>query len=295
MVATILSGKAIAAEVKAELAVRVEALKSAGVQPSLGTLQVGEDPASVAYVNGKHRDSAELGVDSVRVDLPSTASVADVKKAIQDLNDAREITGFIIQLPLPAGHDEEAMLELMDPAKDADGLHPFNLGKLVLGVAGELTTPLPATPHAVVQMAKRSGIELAGKHVAVVGRGLTVGRPLGLLLTRRGVDATVLLTHSRTPDLASVVRQADVVVAATGQPSLVTPDMIKPGAAVFDVGITRGPVGPNGKAKLVGDVHPDVAQVAGYVSPVPGGVGLMTRAMLLHNVVSAAERRAGLL
>ena len=290
MAATILSGKAIAAEVKAELKERVEAVKSVGLQPCLGTLQVGEDPASVAYVNGKHRDSAELGIDSVRVDLPSSATIADVKKAIQDFNDAREITGFIIQLPLPVGHNEEAMLELMDPAKDADGLHPFNLGKLVLGVAGSLETPLPATPHGVVQMAVRSGIELAGKHVAVVGRGLTVGRPLGLLLTRRGVDATVVLAHSKTPDLAATVRQADVVVAATGHPSLVTPDMIKPGAAVFDVGITRGPVGPSGKAKLVGDVHPDVAEVAGHLSPVPGGVGLMTRAMLLHNIVTAAER-----
>ena len=290
MTAQILSGKAIAAEVKAELADRVSALKHLGVHPKLGTLQVGDDPASVAYVNGKHRDAEELDIESVRVDLPTGASTADVRTAIEDFNSARDITGFIIQLPLPVGHNEEAMLELMDPAKDADGLHPFNLGKLVLGVSGQLETPLPATPHGVVQMAQRSGIELAGKHVAVVGRGLTVGRPLGLLLTRRGVDATVVLAHSRTPDLAETVREADVVVAATGNPGLVTPDMVKPGAAVFDVGITRGPVGPNGKAKLVGDVDPAVAEVAGYLSPVPGGVGLMTRAMLLHNVVTAAER-----
>lgn len=290
MSATILSGKDIAAEIKTELADRVQALNHLGVHPKMGTLQVGDDPASVAYVNGKHRDAEELGIESVRVDLPSGASTADVRQAIEDFNSASDITGFIIQLPLPVGHNEEAMLELMDPAKDADGLHPFNLGKLVLGVAGQLETPLPATPHGVVQMAQRSGIELAGKHVAVVGRGLTVGRPLGLLLTRRGVDATVVLAHSQTPDLASTVREADVVVAATGRPGLVTPDMIKPGAAVFDVGITRGPVGPSGKAKLVGDVDPAVAEVAGYLSPVPGGVGLMTRVMLLHNVVTAAER-----
>lgn len=292
MTATILSGKVIAAEVKAELKERVESLHAHGIRPCLGTLQVGQDPASVAYVNGKHRDCDELGIESVRVDLPDDASADDVRAAIRDLNEASQVTGFIIQLPLPDGHDEQAMLELMDPAKDADGLHPFNLGKLVLGVSGELETPLPATPHGVVQMAQRSGIELAGKRVVVVGRGLTVGRPLGLLLTRRGIDATAVLAHSRTPDIASVVREADVVVAATGRPSLITPDMVKPGAAVFDVGITRGPVGPTGKSKLVGDVHPDVAEVAGYLSPVPGGVGLMTRAMLLHNVVSAAERGA---
>ena len=290
MTATILSGKAIAAEVKAELAERVKTLHARGAQPCLGTLQVGQDPASIAYVNGKHRDCEELGIASVRVDLPEDASEADVRAAIRDLNSAEDVTGFIIQLPLPEGHDEQAMLELVDPAKDADGLHPFNLGKLVLGISGDLETPLPATPHGVIQMAERSGIELAGKRVVVVGRGLTVGRPLGLLLTRRGVDATAVLAHSRTPDLPSVVREADVVVAATGRPSLITPDMVKPGAAVFDVGITRGPVGPSGKAKLVGDVHPDVAEVAGHVSPVPGGVGLMTRAMLLENVVTAAER-----
>lgn len=290
MTATILSGKAIAAEVKAELKERVEALHKRGIKPCLGTLQVGQDPASTAYVGGKHRDCEELGIGSVRVDLSEDASEADVRAAIRDLNESSEVTGFIIQLPLPDGHNEEAMLELMDPAKDADGLHPFNLGKLVLGVSGELETPLPATPHGVVQMAERSGIELAGKRVVVVGRGLTVGRPLGLLLTRRGIDATAVLAHSRTPDLGAVVREADVVVAATGRPSLITPDMVKPGAAVFDVGITRGPAGPSGKSKLVGDVHPDVAEVAGYLSPVPGGVGLMTRAMLLENVVAASER-----
>ncbi|MGO1514245.1 bifunctional 5,10-methylenetetrahydrofolate dehydrogenase/5,10-methenyltetrahydrofolate cyclohydrolase [Agrococcus casei] len=290
MTAQILSGKAIAAEIKAELKDRVDALGGLGVHPKMATLQVGDDPASVAYVNGKHRDAEELGIESVRVDLPSGASTADVRKAIEDFNSARDITGFIIQLPLPVGHNEEAMLELMDPGKDADGLHPFNLGKLVLGVSGQLETPLPATPHGVVQMAQRSGIELAGKHVAVVGRGLTVGRPLGLLLTRRGVDATVVLAHSQTRDLVATVREADVVVAATGRPGLVTADMVKPGAAVFDVGITRGPVGPNGKAKLVGDVDPGVAEVAGFLSPVPGGVGLMTRVMLLHNIVTAAER-----
>lgn len=290
MTAITLDGVATAASVKSELRERVQALASHGVRPGLGTLLVGDDPASVSYVTGKHRDCEEVGVASIRVDLPSSASTADVRAAIRDLNDAREVTGYIIQLPLPAGHNEHAMLELMDPEKDADGLHPYNLGQLVLGVAGPIDAPLPCTPNACVQMLVRHDIPVVGKDVCVIGRGLTVGRSLGLILTRRGVDATVTLTHSRTADLAEHVRHADIVVAAVGQPHLVQPDWVKPGAAVLDVGITRERVLDNGKAKLVGDVHPDVADVAGWLSPVPRGVGPMTRVMLLENVVSASER-----
>ncbi|WP_430591495.1 bifunctional methylenetetrahydrofolate dehydrogenase/methenyltetrahydrofolate cyclohydrolase [Humidisolicoccus flavus] len=290
MSAVLLDGNATAAAVKSELSERIQALAALGVKPGLGTLLVGDDPASRSYVAGKHRDCDEVGINSIRVDLPSSASAADVKAAIADLNSASEVTGYIIQLPLPAGLDEHAMLELMDPDKDADGLHPYNLGRLVLGVEGPLDTPLPCTPHGVLQMLTRHDIPVAGAHVAVIGRGLTVGRPLGLLLTRKGIDATVTLSHSRTKNLASVVRQADIVVAAVGVPGLITADFIKPGAAVLDVGITRGLNPETGKAKLRGDVDSSVAQVAGYLSPVPGGVGPMTRAMLLHNVVTAAER-----
>jgi methylenetetrahydrofolate dehydrogenase (NADP+)/methenyltetrahydrofolate cyclohydrolase len=245
-------------------------------------------------VAGKHRDCAEVGIESIRVDLPADASAAQVRDAVLALNANPAVTGYIIQLPLPAGLDENAMLELMDPDKDADGLHPTNLGRLVLGVAGELHSPLPCTPAGIVELLQRYGVTIAGKHVVVIGRGLTVGRPLGLVLTRKGLDATVTLTHSRTRDLASHVRQADIVVAAVGVAGLIKADWVKPGAAVLDVGITRVVNPETGTARLVGDVDPAVAEVAGFLSPVPGGVGPMTRAMLLKNVVDAAERDAGL-
>ncbi|MCU1525416.1 MAG: bifunctional methylenetetrahydrofolate dehydrogenase/methenyltetrahydrofolate cyclohydrolase [Microbacteriaceae bacterium] len=290
MTAIRMDGVATAAAVKAELVERIAALKARGITPGLGTLLVGEDPGSLSYVAGKHRDCAELGLESIRIDLPVTASAEDIRAAIRELNDSPSVTGYIIQLPLPAGIDENAMLELMDPAKDADGLHPMNLGRLVLGVGGELDSPLPCTPAGLVEMLNRYGVSIPGKRVIVIGRGLTVGRPLGLLLTRKGLDATVTLAHSRTVDLADEVRRADIIVAAVGVPGLVKPDWVKPGAAVLDVGITRRINEETGKAKLVGDVDPGVAEVAGFLSPVPGGVGPMTRAMLMNNVVAAAER-----
>jgi methylenetetrahydrofolate dehydrogenase (NADP+)/methenyltetrahydrofolate cyclohydrolase len=292
MTAIRLDGIATATAVKSELRERVAALAARGVVPGLGTLLVGEDPGSLSYVAGKHRDCAEVGIESIRVDLPATASEADVRAAIDGLNASPAATGYIIQLPLPAGLDENALLELMDPDKDADGLHPTNLGRLVLGVGGEITSPLPCTPAGIVELLKRYDVPISGKHVVVIGRGLTVGRPLGLLLTRKGIDATVTLTHSRTADLASYVRQADIVVAAVGVAGLVTPDWVKPGAAVLDVGITRVVDPGTGKPRLRGDVDPAVAEVAGWLSPMHGGVGPMTRAMLVKNVVDAAERRA---
>ncbi|TFC04840.1 bifunctional methylenetetrahydrofolate dehydrogenase/methenyltetrahydrofolate cyclohydrolase [Cryobacterium adonitolivorans] len=290
MTALTLDGVATATQVKQELTERVRALAAQGIVPGLGTLLVGDDPGSRSYVAGKHRDCAEVGIESIRVDLPGSATSADVRAAIKDLNAAREVTGYIIQLPLPVGHNENAMLELMDPAKDADGLHPTNLGRLVLGIEGELSSPLPCTPAGIVELLRRYDVPIAGKNVVVIGRGLTVGRPLGLLFTRKGLDATVTLTHSRTVDLAAEVRRADIVVAAVGVPHLVQADWIKPGAAVLDVGITRVENPETGKGILTGDVHPDVATVAGYLSPNPRGVGPMTRAMLLANVVKASER-----
>ncbi|MGD8165751.1 bifunctional methylenetetrahydrofolate dehydrogenase/methenyltetrahydrofolate cyclohydrolase [Herbiconiux sp. P16] len=292
MVAVRLDGVETASALKAEIRERVAALRERGIVPGLGTLLVGDDPGSISYVAGKHRDCAEVGMESIRVDLPATASEQDVRDAIAALNADDAVTGYIVQLPLPNGIDENAMLELIDPAKDADGLHPTNLGRLVLGVEGQLNSPLPCTPAGIVEMLTRYGVTLPGKHVVVVGRGLTVGRPLGLLLTRKGIDATVTLTHSRTVDLAAEVRRADVVVAAVGVPGLIQPDWVKPGAAVLDVGITRIVNEETGKARLVGDVDPGVAEVAGFLSPVPGGVGPMTRAMLLANVVEEAERRS---
>ena len=290
MTAVVLDGVTTATAVKNELAARITALKGSGVVPGLGTLLVGEDPGSLSYVAGKHRDCAEVGIESIRVDLPAAASEDDIMAAIIALNTNPAVTGYIIQLPLPAGIDENAMLELMDPDKDADGLHPTNLGRLVLGVGGEIDSPLPCTPAGIVEMLQRYDVPISGRHVVVVGRGLTVGRPLGLLLTRKGLDATVTLTHSRTQDLESYVRRADILVAAVGVPGLIQPDWVKPGAAVLDVGITRVMNPETGKARLVGDVDPRVADVAGHLSPVPGGVGPMTRAMLLKNVVDAAER-----
>ncbi|MCU1545334.1 MAG: bifunctional methylenetetrahydrofolate dehydrogenase/methenyltetrahydrofolate cyclohydrolase [Homoserinimonas sp.] len=290
MTAITLDGVATATIIKSELAERVAVLKARGIQPGLGTLLVGDDPGSRSYVAGKHRDCAEVGIESIRVDLPATASEADVRAAIRELNDNPAVTGYIVQLPLPLGLNENAMLELIDPAKDADGLHPTNLGRLVLGVMGELDSPLPCTPAGIVELLQRYEVPIAGKHVTIVGRGLTVGRPLGLLLTRKGLDATVTLTHSRTTDLISEVRRADIVVAAVGVPHLIKPDWLKPGASVLDVGITRVENAATGKAQLLGDVDPACAAVAGFLSPNPRGVGPMTRAMLLSNVVQAAER-----
>ena len=290
MVALTLDGIATAAAVKGELAGRIAALRERGIVPGLGTLLVGDDPGSHSYVSGKHRDCAEVGIESIRVDLPATATQEDVNAAIRQLNADPAVTGYIVQLPLPKGLDEQAALELIDPAKDADGLHPMNLGRLVMGIEGELRSPLPCTPAGIVEMLQRYNVPLAGKHVTVIGRGLTVGRPLGLLLTRKGIDATVTLTHSRTVNIEEDIRRADVVVAAVGVPHFVKPEWVKPGAAVLDVGITRVENPETGKAKLTGDVDPAVAEVAGFLSPNPGGVGPMTRAMLLANVVKAAEQ-----
>ena len=290
MTAITLDGVATATAIKAELAERITALKAQGITPGLGTLLVGDDPGSRSYVAGKHRDCAEVGIESIRVDLPATATDADVRAAIDALNANPAVTGYIVQLPLPKGLDEHAALEAIDPAKDADGLHPTNLGRLVLGIEGEMHSPLPCTPAGIVEMLQRYNVPISGKHVTVVGRGLTVGRPLGLLFTRKGLDATVTLTHSRTVDLAAEVRRADIVVAAVGVAHLIKAEWIKPGAAVLDVGITRVQDEETGKGKLTGDVDPAVASVAGFLSPNPGGVGPMTRAMLLSNVVDTAER-----
>jgi methylenetetrahydrofolate dehydrogenase (NADP+) / methenyltetrahydrofolate cyclohydrolase len=283
--ATILDGKATAATIKEELRARVAALAERGVVPGLGTILVGDDPGSQAYVAGKHRDSAEIGIASIRRDLPADAGQADVQAAIADLNGDSAVTGYLVQLPLPKGLDEQRALEAIDPEKDADGLHPVNLGRLVLQVAG----PLPCTPRAILELMRRYGIAVAGADVVVIGRGTTAGRPLALLLSRRGENATVTTCHTGTRDLAAHTRRADIVVAAVGVPALVTPDMVRPGAAVIDVGITRVAGAEPGKSRLVGDVHPDVREVAGYLSPMPGGVGPMTRAMLLSNVVDRAE------
>ncbi|WP_434970878.1 bifunctional methylenetetrahydrofolate dehydrogenase/methenyltetrahydrofolate cyclohydrolase [Microbacterium sp. bgisy207] len=295
MTAQLLDGTATAATIKEELRERVAALAAKGVVPGLGTLLVGDDGASRSYVTGKHRDCAEVGVASIAVELPATATQEEIADAVRALNADPAVTGFIVQLPLPKGIDENAILELIDPAKDADGLHPTNLGRLVLGVdpATAIPAPLPCTPAGIIELLTRHGVQIAGKHVTVIGRGITVGRPLGLLLTRKGTDATVTLTHSRTPDLEAQVRKADIVVAAVGQPHLVKPEWIAPGAAVLDVGVTRVGTTETGRAKLAGDVDPAVAEVAGWLSPNPGGVGPMTRAMLVANVVETAERLAG--
>ncbi len=284
MTATILDGKATATAIKAELAERVAKLREHGITPGLGTVLVGEDPGSQSYVAGKHRDCAEVGITSHRVDLPADATQAQLDDAIAELNADPTCTGYIVQLPLPRGLDESRALESIDPDKDADGLHPTNLGRLVLGIRA----PLPCTPRGIVELLRRYDVPLAGAEVTIIGRGVTVGRPLGLLLTRKSENATVTLCHTGTKDLASHTRTADIIVAAAGVAHLVTTDLVKPGAAVLDVGITRTDSG------LVGDVHPDVRQIAGFVAPMPGGVGPMTRAMLLANVVEAAERAAGL-
>jgi len=288
--ARVLDGTATAARIKGELTERVAALRARGVTPGLGTVLVGDDPGSRAYVNGKHRDCAEVGITSIRVDLPVTATQAQVEEAVAALNADPACTGYIVQLPLPAGLDADRVLELMDPAKDADGLHPTNLGRLVLNVNGPMRSPSPCTPRGIVELLLRHDVDLKGAEVCVLGRGVTVGRPLGLLLTRRAVNATVTLCHTGTRDVASHLRRADVVVAAAGVPGIVTPDVVKPGAVVLDVGITRVPDEGTGRTRLVGDVVPEVREVASWVAPMPGGVGPMTRAMLLSNVVEAAER-----
>ena len=288
MTAIKIDGLAVAKSIKAELAERVVALKQKGITPGLGTLLVGDDPGSHSYVAGKHRDCAEVGVNSIRIDLPNTATANDVRAAIRDLNNASDVTGYIVQLPLPFGIDANDMLELIDPAKDADGLHPTNLGKLVLGVNQDLNSPLPCTPAGIVELLNRYDITTKGAEVAIIGRGITVGRPLGLLMTRKGIDSTVTLIHSATKDPEHIIKRADIVIAAVGVAHFVQPEWIKPGAAVLDVGVTR--VETADGAKLLGDVHPDVAAVAGYLSPNPGGVGPMTRAMLVKNVVDSASR-----
>ncbi len=280
--AQILDGKATAAAIKSELRVRVERLREAGVTPGLGTVLIGDDPGSQWYVAGKHRDCAEVGIASIRVDLPADTRQAEVEDAVDRLNADPACTGYIVQLPLPDGVDDNAILGRIDPAKDADGLHPTNLGWLVLNQPG----PLPCTPHGIVELLRRHDVPIAGARVCVIGRGITVGRSLGLLLTRRSENATVTLCHTGTRDLAAEVGRADIVVAAAGVPGIVTGAMLKPGAAVLDVGVSRGPDG------IVGDLAPDVHEVAGWVSPNPGGVGPMTRALLLSNVVEAAERAA---
>ncbi|AOS65682.1 bifunctional methylenetetrahydrofolate dehydrogenase/methenyltetrahydrofolate cyclohydrolase [Actinoalloteichus hymeniacidonis] len=280
MSATILDGKATRDAIYDDLRSRVAVLAEAGVRPGLGTVLVGEDPGSAAYVRGKHRDCAKVGITSLRRDLPADATQEQVATAIDELNADPSCHGYIVQLPLPQGLDTGALLERMDPAKDADGLHPVNLGRLVLGETG----PLPCTPRGIVELLRRYDVPLAGAKVVVIGRGVTVGRPLGLLLTRRSENATVTLCHTGTKDLAAEVRRADIVVAAAGKPGLITADMLTPGAAVLDVGITRTEDG------LVGDVALQAREIAGFVAPMPGGVGPMTRAMLLTNVVEAAER-----
>ncbi len=287
MVAQILDGKETARKIRAELAEQVTLLREKGVVPGLGTLLVGDDPGSHSYVSGKHRDCAEIGVKSIRIDLPNSASLADVRAAIRDLNEASDVTGYIVQLPLPFGFDTNSILESIDPAKDADGLHPVNLGKLVLAGTEALTSPLPCTPAGIVELLNRYSINLRGAEVVVLGRGVTVGRPLGLLLSKKGIDATVTLAHSATNNIEDVVQRSDVVVAALGVKHFVKAEWIKPGAAVLDVGITR--VDTESGAVLLGDVDPAVKDVAGYLSPNPGGVGPMTRAMLLSNVVKAAS------
>ncbi|MFC8672700.1 MULTISPECIES: bifunctional methylenetetrahydrofolate dehydrogenase/methenyltetrahydrofolate cyclohydrolase [Streptomyces] len=277
--ATLLDGKAAAAETKRELAERVQLLKDRGIAPGLGTILVGDDPASHSYVGGKHRDCAQVGIASIRVELPATATQAEVEAAVLELNADPACTGFIVQLPLPDHIDMHAVLELIDPAKDADGLHPANLGRLVLGMPG----PLPCTPRGIIDLLRRHQVPITGKQFCVIGCGLTVGRPLGLMLTRSTEHATVTLCHEATQDTAAHARVADVVVAAAGVAHLVKPDWIKPGATVLSVGITRTVEG------ILGDVHPDVDQVAGSLAPPVGGVGPMTRAMLLTNIVEAAE------
>ena len=280
MVAIILDGKLTAQKVKDELAKRVEILKAKGIHPGLGTILIGDDPGSHAYVGGKHKDCAEVGISSIKVELPASASQSDVMQAIQKLNADKNCTGYIVQLPLPKGLNANQALEAMDPKKDADGLHPVNLGRLVLGQPA----PLPCTPRGIVELLRAYEVPIDGKEVVVVGRGITVGRPIGLLLTRKTENATVTLCHTGTKNLIEHTKKADIIIAAAGVAHLIKPNMIKPGSALLDVGITRTEKG------LIGDIDPEVKNVAGFFAPMPGGTGPMTRAMLLANVVDEAER-----
>lgn len=291
MTAQILDGKATAAAIKTELAARVERLRARGVVPGLGTVLVGDDPGSQWYVAGKHRDCAEVGIASIRRDLPASATQEELEEVIDELNADPSCTGYLVQLPLPAHLDANAILERVDPEKDADGLHPTNLGRLVLNANRPIHSPLPCTPRGVIELMQRHGIDLEGKHVVVIGRGVTVGRAIGSLLTRREINATVTLTHTGTVDLPAHLRLADVIVSAAGVPDLVTAATVKPGAVVLDVGVSRIVDPDTGKSRVAGDVAADVAEVASWISPNPGGVGPMTRALLLKNVVEMAERQ----
>jgi methylenetetrahydrofolate dehydrogenase (NADP+)/methenyltetrahydrofolate cyclohydrolase len=290
--AVVLDGKAASAEIRAELTERVAALKAKGITPGIATVLVGADPASQLYVGMKHRQSEAIGMNSIQRELPADATQADVEALIDELNADPACHGYIVQLPLPKHIDTDAILERIDPAKDADGLHPTNLGRLVLNVNAPIHTPLPCTPRGVIELLLRGGYDLKGKHVVVVGRGVTIGRSIGLLLTRRDLNATVTLTHTGTVDMPRYLREADVIVAAAGVKHLIRAEDVKPGAAVLDVGVTRETDPETGKSLVFGDVHPDVSQVAGYLSPNPGGVGPMTVALLMTNVVEAAERLA---
>ena len=286
----ILDGRATAATIKDELRERIAELARRRFAPGLGTVLVGDDPGSRAYVRGKHRDSAEVGIESIEIELPATASQAEIEEVVDGLNANPACTGYIVQLPLPVGIDTERILELIAPHKDADGLHPVNLGRLAHNLSAPLTSPVPCTPRGIVELLRRYDIDLRGTEVVVVGRGITVGRPLGLLLTRRPINATVTLCHTGTKDLAAHTRRAEVLIVAAGVPGVVTGDMVAPGAVVVDVGITRVQDEDTGRTHLVGDVAPEVRDVADWLAPVPGGVGPMTRAMLLSNVVEMAER-----
>ena len=292
MSARLLDGTRAAAEIKHELASRVAALSERGIVPGLATVLVGEDPASQWYVGGKHRDCAEVGIASIRRDLPASISQEELEEVIDELNVNPECTGYIVQLPLPAHLDTHRILERIDPTKDADGLHPTNLGRLVLNANDEITSPLPCTPRGVIELVERNGVSWAGKHVVVVGRGVTVGRPIGLLLTRREFNATVTLTHTGTADLSAELRRADVIVAAAGAEGIVRAEDVREGAIVLDVGVSRKTDPETGRSRVVGDIDPAVSEVAEWMSPNPGGVGPMTRALLLQNVVEIAERAA---
>jgi len=292
--ARILDGKAASAAIKTELAERVAVLKEHGVTPGIATVLVGADPASQLYVGMKHRQSSGVGMNSIQRELPADATQEQVEALIDELNADPTCHGYIVQLPLPKHLDTDRILERIDPEKDADGLHPMNLGRLVLNVNTPIASPLPCTPRGVIELLLRNGYDLNGKHVVVVGRGVTIGRSIGLLLTRREYNATVTLTHTGTTDLGAHLREADVIVAAAGVKHIVRPEHVKPGAAVLDVGVTREDDPETGKSRVYGDVHPDVVDVAGWVSPNPGGVGPMTVALLMTNVVEVAERQAGL-
>lgn len=292
MTAQKLDGRATAASIKEDLAARVARLKEQGVTPGLGTVLVGADPGSQSYVAGKHRDCAEVGIESIQRELPESTTQDELLAVLKELNEDPRCTGYIVQLPLPKHIDTDVILEVIDPDKDADGLHPMNLGRLVASTSGELDSPLPCTPKGCVELLRHYGIELAGKNVLVIGRGVTIGRPAGLVLTRKDVNATVTLAHTGTADVQEHIRRADVIIAAAGVAHMVKPEDVKDGVIVLDVGVSRREDPETGKAKIVGDVDPAVAEKASWMAPNPGGVGPMTRVMLVANVVEAAERQA---